>query len=210
MYRLQNDTEQTHYEMKRDPLGISSINFPQKMNSTADKEFYQSDKKHSQIINIIVPEGIRNTLDINVGDPNLKLCTEDLLHCFRARVVMTTKKFPGFDSSSYQYVVFTKPSIQMTEGQMKFMIRELSSEPIDNKTLDNLPVSQLNLKLNHDRKLDKNELMGLKSMINTHVDTTKVWILDYREIKSKMDQSLYTMLIFLYMITGLLFLMSFF
>ena len=52
--------------------------------------------------------------------------------------------------------------------------------------------------------------MGLKSMINTHVDTTKVWILDYREIKSKMDQSLYTMLIFLYMITGLLFLMSFF
>lgn len=52
--------------------------------------------------------------------------------------------------------------------------------------------------------------MRLKSMINTHVDTTKVWIFDYREIQSKMDQSLQTMLIFLYMITGLLFLMSFF
>lgn len=52
--------------------------------------------------------------------------------------------------------------------------------------------------------------MRLKSMINTHVDTNKVFIFDYREIKSKMDQSLQTMLLFLSLITALLFLMSFF
>lgn len=90
------------------------------------------------------------------------------------------------------------------------MIKKLNPEPIDDKDLVNLPITQLNLRLNKDKSLDKNDLMRLKSMINTHVDTTKVWIFDYREIQSKMDQSLQTMLIFLYMITALLFLMSFF
>lgn len=70
------------------------------------------------------------------------------------------------------------------------MIKELSPTPINDKQLENLPVTQLNLQLKKDQNLDKNDLMRLKSMINTHVDTTKVWIFDYREIQSKMDQSL--------------------
>lgn len=62
------------------------------------------------------------------------------------------------------------------------MIKELSPRPIEDKELENLPITQLNLRLKKDQNLDKNDLMKLKSMINTHVDTTKVWIFDYREI----------------------------
>lgn len=87
-------------------------------------------------------------------------------------------------------MAYTQPSIIITEGQLRFMIKELSPTPINDKQLENLPVTQLNLQLKKDQNLDKNDLMRLKSMINTHVDTTKVWIFDYREIQSKMDQSL--------------------
>lgn len=80
-----------------------------------------------------------------------------------------------------------KPSILITQGQLRFLIKELSPEPLDDKDLVDLPVAQLNLRLNHNKKLDKTDLMKLKSMINTHVDTTTVWIFDYREIQSKMD-----------------------
>ena len=101
MEELQTDKQLTHFDYMRDPYGINDINFPEKLNITSDEA------KESQIINIVVPEGIRNTLDITVGKSNLRLCTKDNLHCFRTRVVMTNKKFPGFDSSSYQYVAYT-------------------------------------------------------------------------------------------------------
>lgn len=149
-------------------------------------------------------------MDISVGDPNLQLCTEDSTRCFKARVVMTTKKFPGFEASSYRWIIFSNPSIIISPEQMKFLIKELNPTPVKDEDLEEMPVAQLNLKLNQDRHLGKNELMKLKSLINTHVDTNKVWIFDYREIKSKMDESLSTMLLFLSLITGLLFLMSFF
>lgn len=123
---------------------------------------------------------------------------------------MTTKKFPGFEASSYRWIIFSNPSIIISPEQMKFLIKELNPTPVKDEDLEEMPVAQLNLKLNQDRHLGKNELMKLKSLINTHVDTNKVWIFDYREIKSKMDESLSTMLLFLSLITGLLFLMSFF
>lgn len=97
MEDLQTDKQLTHFDYQQDPHGINDINFPEKLNMTDD----DSQAKESQIINIVVPEGLRNTLDITVGKSNLRLCTKDNLHCFRTRVVMTNKKFPGFDSSSY-------------------------------------------------------------------------------------------------------------
>ena len=148
-------------------------------------------------------------MDITVGDPNLMLCTRWTDQCFRTRVVMTTKKFPGFGSSSYRYISYAQPSVLITEDQLKFLIKELSPGPEKEEDLNNLPVSLLNLKLRDDRALNKNEVLRLKSMINTHVDTNKVWIFDYRDLKSKMDESLQTMLLFLSLITALLFLMSF-
>ena len=147
MYRLQDDEKLTKFNRVRDERNIIDMTFPGRFNASFD-QFYQFEDKQSQIINIIIPEGTRSTLDITVGRENLQLCTKDLHFCFRTRVVMTTRKFPGFASSSYQFISFTKPSIQMTIDQMKFIIKELNPGPEKEEDLNNLPAQILNLKLN--------------------------------------------------------------
>ena len=66
------------------------------------------------MINIIIPEGTRDRMDIKVGEDNMRICTWTLQHCFKTRVVMTTKKFPGFEASSYPYITYTTPSVIIT------------------------------------------------------------------------------------------------
>lgn len=167
------------------------------------------EEKDTAILNIIIPEGTRNRLDISVGEDNLRLCSH--LKCIKVRVVMTVQKFPGFEASSYPFIQFLSPSILVTPNQFEYLIKEFQETgTVDDEDLEDLPARQLNLKLDHSKHHDKIELMRLKSMINTYINTNDVIIFDYQEIKSKMDMSLQTMLLFLSLITGLLFIMSFF
>ena len=80
-------------------------------------------KQESQIINFIIPEGTRDVLDLQVGEDNMKLCSYDLSHCFKARPVMTVKKFPGFAASSYQLISWTEPNVIISPQQFDFLIR---------------------------------------------------------------------------------------
>jgi len=208
---IQKAKDVTIYEQERDPKDIVHFNKSRSHFNVSVDEFYLMKEQESQIINFIIPEGTRDVLDLQVGEDNMKLCSYDLSHCFKARPVMTVRKFPGFASSSYQLISWTEPNVIISPQQFDYIIRQIS--PKEAKNLTDLPAQQLNLKLDHSKRLDKNELMRLKSMINTHVkgaDSNKVFIFDYQEIKSKMDESLTTMLLFLSLITGLLFLMSFF
>lgn len=60
-----------------------------------------SQLKENRIINIVMPESARKYLDIEIGKPNLKLCTYKELDCFRARVVMLVISFPGVWMTSH-------------------------------------------------------------------------------------------------------------
>jgi hypothetical protein len=62
-----------------------------------------------------VPEGMRDNLDIEVGDDNLKLCLDNSGHCFKARVVVLASKFPGFGKfTKYGYINHIHPPIVVT------------------------------------------------------------------------------------------------
>lgn len=59
----------------------------------------------TQIINIIIPEGSRNYLGVEVGKPNLKLCINKNNQCYKARVIAMAKKFPGFQNFASFYPI---------------------------------------------------------------------------------------------------------
>ena len=66
--------------------------------------------EQSEIINLVIPEGTRNRLDVKVGDPNLRLCY-GTTKCYRVRIVAMANKFPGFLSFSRFYPVsFLNPA----------------------------------------------------------------------------------------------------
>lgn len=52
--------------------------------------------------------------------------------------------------------------------------------------------------------------MRFTSEIYSNIDKNRVWVLNLRAIKKKIEEMLQTMIVFLWVITGLLFMMSFF
>ena len=125
--------------------------------------------------------------------------------CFKARVVMLASKFPGFYFSSYYFLNFITTEAIVSENQFKFMIKELT-----NQTIKDLPQKILNIQLNDAKLIENKEIMRFTSEIYSRIDKNRVWVLNYRAIKYKIEEMLQTMIIFVWVITGLLFMMSFF
>ena len=125
--------------------------------------------------------------------------------CFKARVVMLASKFPGFYFSSYYFLNFITTEAIVSENQFKFIIKELT-----NQTIKDLPQEILNIQLNDAKLLENKEIMRFTSEIYSRIDKNRVWVLNYRAIKYKIEEMLQTMIIFVWVITGLLFMMSFF
>ena len=125
--------------------------------------------------------------------------------CFKARVVMLASKFPGFYFSSYYFLNFITTEAIVSENQFKFIIKELT-----NQTIKDLPQEILNIQLNDAKLIENKEIMRFTSEIYSHIDKNRVWVLNYRAIKYKIEEMLQTMIIFVWVITGLLFMMSFF
>jgi hypothetical protein len=67
----------------------------------------------SQIINVIIAEGVRDNLDVEIGHPNLKLCIScysGKKFCFRTRVIIMANKYPGFlKFSKYKPISYMSP-----------------------------------------------------------------------------------------------------
>ncbi len=125
--------------------------------------------------------------------------------CFKARVVMLASKFPGFYFSSYYFLNFITTEAIVSENQFKFIIKELT-----NQTIKDLPQEILNIQLNDAKLIENKEIMRFTSEIYSRIDKNRVWVLNYRAIKYKIEEMLQTMIIFVWVITGLLFMMSFF
>lgn len=125
--------------------------------------------------------------------------------CFKARVVMLASKFPGFYFSSYYFLNFITTEAIVSENQFKFIIKELT-----NQTIKDLPQEMLNIQLNDAKLIENKEIMRFTSEIYSRIDKNRVWVLNYRAIKYKIEEMLQTMIIFVWVITGLLFMMSFF
>jgi hypothetical protein len=64
--------------------------------------------------------------------------------------------------------------------------------------------------LNDAKLIENKEIMRFTSEIYSRIDKNRVWVLNYRAIKYKIEEMLQTMIIFVWVITGLLFMMSFF
>jgi len=64
--------------------------------------------------------------------------------------------------------------------------------------------------LNDAKLIENKEIMRFTSEIYSRFDKNRVWVLNYRAIKYKIEEMLQTMIIFVWVITGLLFMMSFF
>lgn len=93
----------------------------------------------------------------------------------------------------------------ISENQFKFIIKELT-----NQTIKDLPQEILNIQLNDAKLIENKEIMRFTSEIYSRIDKNRVWVLNYRAIKYKIEEMLQTMIIFVWVITGLLFMMSFF
>jgi 1,2-phenylacetyl-CoA epoxidase catalytic subunit len=52
--------------------------------------------------------------------------------------------------------------------------------------------------------------MRFTSEIFSHIDKNRVWVFNCRALKKKIEEMLQTMITFLWVVTGLLFMMSFF
>jgi hypothetical protein len=76
-----------------------------KINEKKTDKYYEEEEKLSEVINIVIPEGTRNYLDLTIGDENLKLCHTHVGKCYRAKVVVMASKFPGFSLFSKHYQI---------------------------------------------------------------------------------------------------------
>jgi hypothetical protein len=89
----------------------------------------QNEMRESQIIQVLIPEAFRHVLPFDVGDeieiaiglesdPNRIFIQDFELYrkVFKARIVGTVKKIPGiYDISAYRPVVYTAPSVVISE-----------------------------------------------------------------------------------------------
>lgn len=97
LYDIDQDDELAYTQPQWDKEKIIHVDNPKhylKQNRNANLQKYP-------IINLIMEEGIRKILDIEVGEPSLKLCSYDHLDCYQARVVMMCKRFPSYFMSSH-------------------------------------------------------------------------------------------------------------
>lgn len=76
--------------------------------------------------------------------------------------------------------------------------------------MKDLPQKILNIQLNDENLIENKEIMRFTSEIYSNIDKNRVWVLNLRAIKKKIEEMLQTMIVFLWVITGLLFMMSFF
>jgi hypothetical protein len=76
--------------------------------------------------------------------------------------------------------------------------------------MKDLPQKILNIQLNDENLIENKEIMRFTSEIYSNIDKNRVWVFNFRAIKKKIEEMLQTMIIFLWVITGLLFMMSFF
>ena len=105
--------------------------------------------------------------------------------CFKARVVMLASKFPGFYFSSYYFLNFITTEAIVSENQFKFIIKELT-----NQTIKDLPQEILNIQLNDAKLIENKEIMRFTSEIYSRIDKNRVWVLNYRAIKYKIEEML--------------------
>ena len=115
------DPEMTSFT--RDEVFAKSVIKNQQKYSKTD--FYPTPES-DRIINVVIPEGVRTILGVEIGQPNLRLCNKNQLkQCYRARVVALAGKFPGFNTfSSFKPVSFFEPDGVVCMNDMQFLIRD--------------------------------------------------------------------------------------
>lgn len=149
--------------------------------------FYESATRHSQIINVIVPEGFRDQLNIKAGDEHYKLCLTGLGHCFRARIVVLASNWPTFATfSKYRFVSYIPQgaAIIVTEDQLKFMIEDIKGSKLEPDFL--LPKQTMNVKVA--KNATDLDILTLKSGVQSKLvgnDPSRdgIEILNFREIR---------------------------
>lgn len=105
MHDIGENSELTNYVEKPDELNVIDTNAGQ-------KHFVYD----SQVINLMVPEGLRNHFNSFAGQDNLKLCVDNMMeHCFKARIVAMANKVPGtYRYSRYYPIGFMSPEVHIT------------------------------------------------------------------------------------------------
>jgi len=112
------------------------------------------------VIDLILPSGEKNFLDVEVGNANLKLCTIKNKYCFRARAVMMAQKFPGIFFTDYYSTVLIRNHGVTSERQFKYI-----AELMTKKKLESIPAKRLHIRL--DANVTERDRMNFKSELNT-------------------------------------------
>ena len=101
--------------------------------------------------------------------------------------------------------MLTKPSILLTETQYRVVYGKLIGEDYSNKEI---PMQQLMVKMNKSMTLEQQ--MKFKSALQSEVDYQTTWVFDVGRMKFKMKEAIDNTMLFLMIITALLFGMVFF
>ena len=77
---------------------------------------------------------------------------------------MIASSVPGYETSSYQYAMYLKPSVILSANHFKFMLNDLTEK---NLTVSEIPKSSVSIKLR--RNVSDFELRQFKSYLNTAI-----------------------------------------
>lgn len=154
----------TYYMKRHDPFDV--LSFQGEAQQAAEPQ---------QIINLLLPTGLRQTLDIQVGRPHLRLCLGKG-RCFRARAVGLVDTFPGVPNfSRYYYISFAQPNAVITEDQMRYLMFEYFQRPARG-------VPQRALYINLDKGVTPEQTLKLTSLLQSEVDSQSVFVINTNQL----------------------------
>ena len=144
----------------------------------------------TQIINLLLPTGLSQTLDIQVGEPHLKLCLKGL--CFKARAVALVDTFPGVPNfSRYYYISYAQPNAVISEDQMRYLMFKIFQKPVR-------AVPQRALYINLAKNTTSEQTLKLTSLLQSEVDTQSVFVINTSKLLALAgDQLDYLVMFFL-------------
>lgn len=203
----------TVQKMVRDPHQV--VDFSNKDGISKKEKFYwRNESETDEVINIIAMKGIQQFMSITTkeGQNSLRLCTNDMAHCFKARIVMITGDLPGFRFSSYQYVTQWPggPDIVISTEQYRYIMEKLTGEKIKEKEIANQFIT-IKLRKGKLDSMSSTERLKFISEISAAVaHQSRTIIINFKDMTEKFAESLQTSVIFLGLVTILLLALTFF
>jgi ABC-type antimicrobial peptide transport system permease subunit len=165
---------------------------------------------------LILPEGTRQFLNIEVGKPNLKLCNNNRKQCYKTRVVALANKFPGMlQFSSFPSISYLNPDSAISRVQMDYLIKDsISGYPLifpknaTELTEFNIPMEAVFIDLAEN--VTQVQKIALQSEVQTQLDIKKSIMMDYQRLTQEAKDSVMAFVLFFDLVIALLLLLAFF